>query len=60
MDKYKINLIYSDDNIMNLNEIIIKSLKKELEKIIKITLKSKNSELKSNCIYLSLHNKEDE
>lgn len=55
MDKYKINIIYNNDNI---NDIFIKSLKKEIKNYFKIIYKKNKSELLS-CTYLNLQNKVD-
>ena len=50
MGDYKINVIFSEDNI-SLEEIFIKVLLKELLMI----LKDKDNMLESSCIYLSLN-----
>ena len=58
MHEYNINVIYDENVKLNINEIFIKVLKKELTNYIKTTLKKSRSELESNCTYLSLQNKE--
>ena len=50
MGDYKINVIFSEDNI-SLEEIFIKVLLKELL----MFLKDKDNMLESSCIYLSLN-----
>lgn len=58
MNEYNIIVIYDENVKLNINEIFIKVLKKELTNYIKTTLKKSRSELESNHTYLSLQNKE--
>ena len=60
MNKYNVNLIYDDNSILNINDLLVKILNDEIRSLIHTTLKNNQSELKSNCTHLSLHNKEDE
>ena len=50
MNKYKINIVYNKDNI---NDIFIKSLKKEIENNLKMIYKKSKNELPSLCTYLN-------
>lgn len=59
MNKYKINYIYNDKSNNNLNDICIKTLKKELDIFIRNGCKKSNKELTSTHTYLSLQEKED-
>ena len=52
---YKINLEYGNENI---NDIITKSLVRELKKYLEDICKKSNTELTSKHTYLSIKNKE--
>ena len=52
MDKYKINFIFNEEK--DINDILISTLSKELEKYIKKICKTKENELTLSCTYLSL------
>ncbi len=55
MDKYKINFIFNNEK--NINDIIIKTLNKELKKYIQTICKNKKHEITSPCTRFSLKNK---
>lgn len=52
MDKYKINYIYDENN--DINDILIKTLNKELKKYIQTICKNKQCEVPSSCARFSL------
>ena len=55
MDKYKINFIFNNEK--NINDIIIKTLNKELKKYIQSIYKNKKHKVTSPCMQFSLKNK---
>lgn len=52
MNEYKINIIYNNE--IDVNDIFIKVLKREIEIYLKNICKEKKEELTSNSTYLSL------
>lgn len=52
MDKYKINIIFNEEN--DINDIFGNVLKKELKKYISLICQNGKSNVLSSCTYLSL------
>ncbi len=52
MNKYKINIVYNNE--LNINDIFIKVLKREIEIYLNSICKERKKELTSNSTYLSL------
>ena len=56
MSNYKINFIYNNDSKDTINDILLKTLKKEIN--FNLVFKNNKNKLLSQCTNLSTYNKE--